>query len=272
MDSNKLKLNSDKTEALVVGTRFRTSVSYSEHMEIGGSPIPFQPKVKSLGVVLDSSLTMSHHISSVCRSAYLELCRISPIHPFLTTSATAALVCSQVLSQIDYCNSLLAGIISDQIDLLQRMLNNSAQLIFRKKHTEHVTPMLISLHWLPIKQRIEYKLVTLAFHYFDGTLPPYLWHCLSSYTPHRPLWSSSDKLLCVPHVNLKSAGARSFQYQAPCVWNSVLIQTRFSTSLTSFKSSLKMHLFCNAFTWVSEIVTIGMGWFGGGGGDCKAWD
>ena len=65
MDSNKLILNDDKTEALVVGTRSRTGVCYSEHLNIGGSPISFQPKVKSLGVVLDSSLTMSHHISSV---------------------------------------------------------------------------------------------------------------------------------------------------------------------------------------------------------------
>ena len=230
MDSNKLKLNDDKTEALVVGTRSRTGVCYSEHLNIGGSPIPFQPKVKSLGVVLDSSLTMSYHISSVCRSAYLELRRISATRPFLTTSATATLVCSRVLSRIDYCNSLLAGITSDQIARLQRIQNKSARLIFRKNRSEHVTPMLISLHWLPIKQRIEYKLATLAFRYFDGTLPPYLSHCLSSYTPHRSLRSSSDKLLCVPRVNLKSAGARSFQYQAPCVWNSVPIQTRFSIS------------------------------------------
>ena len=143
MDSNKLKLNDDKTEALVVGTRSRTSVCYSEHLDIGGSPIPFQPKVKSLGVVLDSSLTMSHHISSVCRSAYLELRRISAIRPFLTTSATATLVCSGVLSRIDYCNSLLAGITSDQIARLQRIQNNSARLIFRKKRSEHVTPKLI---------------------------------------------------------------------------------------------------------------------------------
>ena len=85
MDSNKLELNDEKTEALVVGACSRTSVCYREHLNIGGSPIPFQPKVKSLGVVLDSSLTMSHHISSVCHSAYLELHRISAIHPFLTT-------------------------------------------------------------------------------------------------------------------------------------------------------------------------------------------
>ena len=93
-----------------------------------------------------------------------------------------------------------------------------------------------------------YIMLTYPHDYFDGTLPPYLSNCLSSYTPHRSLRSSSDKLLCVPRVNLKSAGARSFQYQAPCVWNSVPIQIRLSPSLTSFKSSLKTHLFRTAFT------------------------
>ena len=119
---------------------------------------------------------MSHHISSVCRSAYLEMRRISTIRPFLTTSATATLVCSWVLSWIDYCNSVLAGITSNQIARLQRILDNSARLIFRKKRSEHVTPMLISLHWLPIKQH------TLAFCYFDGTLP-LTSHTVSPCTP-----------------------------------------------------------------------------------------
>ena len=169
----------------------RQLVCYNGHLEIGGSPIPFQPKVKSLGVVLNSSITTSDHISSVCRSAYLELRRICVIRPFLTTSATATLVCSRVLSRTDYCNSLMAGIISDQMAPLQRMQNDSARLIFRKKRSEHVIPMLISPHWLPIKQRIEYKLATLAFRYFDGTLPPYLSHGLPAYTSHRSLRSSS---------------------------------------------------------------------------------
>ena len=149
----------------------RQLVCYNGHLEIGGSPIPFQPKVKSLGVVLNSSLTTSDHISSVCRSAYLELRRICVIRPFLTTSATATLDCSRLLSRIDYCNSLLAGITSDQMARLQRILNNSARLIFRKRRSEHVRPMLISLHWLPIKQCIEYKLSTLPFRYFDGHCP-----------------------------------------------------------------------------------------------------
>ena len=188
MDSNKLKLNDDKTEALVVGTRCRTSVCYSEDLEIGGRPIPFQPQVKSPGVVLGSSLTMSDHTSYLCLSFCLPVAAQNQCHPSIPhykRDRNSCLFWSSI--SIDYCNSLLAGITSDQIARLQRILNNSARLIFRKKRSEHVTPMLISLHWLPIKQRIKYKLATLAFRYFDGTLPPYLSHCLSSYIPHRSL-------------------------------------------------------------------------------------
>ena len=123
-------------------------------------------------------------------------------------------------------------------------LDDSARLIFRKKRSEHKTPLLISLHWIPIKQCIEYKLATLTFRYFDGALSSYLSHCLSSYTPRRSLRSSSGGRPSVPRVNLKSAGAKPFQYQVPsCVWNSVHIQIRFSTSITSFQFVLPIGYF-----------------------------
>ena len=81
-------------------------------------------------------------------------------------------------------------------------------------------------------------------------------------------WSSSDKLLSVPHVNLKSASQGLFSTdQAPGLWNCcVPIQTQYSPSLTSFKSSLKTHLFCTAFTWDSEISCQSQGAWSGGGG------
>ena len=94
MESNKLKLNNDKTEAIVLSTHSRTSISCGQHLEIGSSLIPFQPKVKNMGVVLDSSHTICEHISSVCCSAYLELFRVSATCPFLTKDVTASLVCA----------------------------------------------------------------------------------------------------------------------------------------------------------------------------------
>ena len=98
---------------MVVDSRSRTSVSGTGHLEIGSSLIPFQPNVKDLGGVLDSGLTVCDHISSVCRSAYLELGRIGSIRPFLTVQASAELARSRILSRIGHCNSLLAGITSE---------------------------------------------------------------------------------------------------------------------------------------------------------------
>ena len=141
MENNKLKLNEEKTEAMVVVSRSRTSVSGTGHLEIGSSLISFQPNVKDLVVVLDSGLTMCGHISSVCRSAHLELRRIGSIRLFLSVEAAAKLACSRILSRIDYCNSLLACITSEQIARLQKIKKkHAAQLTFRKKHHVHVTP------------------------------------------------------------------------------------------------------------------------------------
>ena len=147
MESNKLKLNEEKMEAMVVGSWSRTSASGTGHLEIGSSLISFQPNVKNLGVVF-GCLTICDCISSVYLSAYLELRRISSICPFLTVEAAAA--CSFILSRIDYCNSLLAGITSEQIALLQKMQNHAVRLIFRKNRHDHVTPVLKKLHWLPV--------------------------------------------------------------------------------------------------------------------------
>ena len=121
MESDKLKLNEKKTEATVVGSRSRTSVSGTRHLELGSSLISFQPNVEDLGVVLDSGLTMCDHISSICRSAYLKLRRIGSIRPFVTVEAAAEFARSCIPSRIDYCNSLLAGITSEQIVRTQKI-------------------------------------------------------------------------------------------------------------------------------------------------------
>ena len=84
MTCNKLKLNDDKTDAITVETRFRSSVSCGEHLKFGYYEIPFKPFVKSLYVLLDSNLTVSKQVGNLCRTAYLEICRLGINRPFLT--------------------------------------------------------------------------------------------------------------------------------------------------------------------------------------------
>ncbi|KAK7106068.1 hypothetical protein V1264_017368 [Littorina saxatilis] len=190
---------------------------------------------------------MSRQVSHICSTSFLEIRRVAKIRRFLTKKAATQLVCARVTPRIDYCNSLLAGISTDQLSRIQRVQNSAAKVILRKKRRDHVTPLLNHLHWLPVQQRIQYKLGTLAFNFFRGTLPPYLSSKLTKYSPTRSLRSSSQLLLTVPRTKLKSAGQRSFRFQVPTLWNSLPLAVRQSPSLPSFKIKLKTHLYKSAF-------------------------
>ena len=88
-----------------------------------------------------------------------------------------------VLSRLGYCNSLLAGCPKYLLSKLPKVQNNVARLIFRTNRSAHVTPMLHSLHWLPIEQRIKYKLSLLCFKIISHQAPIYLSELLHLYTP-----------------------------------------------------------------------------------------
>ena len=136
------------------------------------------------------------------------------------------------------------GVADEQIARIQKIQNNAARLILKKLKRDHVTPLLKELHWLPSKQ---YKLATLAFRHFDGTLPSYLSSSLCTYQPSCSLRSSTERLLKIPKTNLKTFGERSFGYTAPTVWNSLPADLRASPSLPTFKVNLKTHFFRQAF-------------------------
>ena len=207
----------------------------SECANSGGNGVPFKTSVKYLGVHLHKTLSMQKHISSICCASFLELRRIASIRPYLSQSAAARLVAAMVISRLDYCNSVFIGLPADQIDRIE------------KRRRDHVTPLLKELHWLPVKFRCQYKIATLAYRHFEGSLPPYLSSSLCTYEPSRSLRSSNEKLLKIPKRNLKSFGQRSFSFMAPSLWNSLPATLRNIPTLSQFKSQLKTFLFAQAF-------------------------
>lgn len=247
MNSNRLKLNTDKTELMPVGASARLGLIGSDSACIDGSNIQFETVVKYLGVKIDQTLSMHNHISNICRVSFLELRRIASIRRYLSTPAAAKLVSAMVTSRLDYCNSILAGLPSNEIKRLEKVQNCAARLVMKKKKRDHVTPLLHELHWLPVEFRCQFKICTLAYRYFEGTLPPYLSDTLSEYVPPRALRSTREKLLRIPKCNLKTAGERSFCYLAPRLWNSLPVSLREKGTLSSFKADLKTHLFRQAF-------------------------
>ena len=218
-------------------------------LELNGISVSFSSSVRSLGVTLDQSLTFQQHISSVCKATYFELRKISSIRHLFSTDATKTLVCALVLSRIDYCNSLLAGLPKYQLDRLQKIQNNAARLIFRSSRSEHASSLLYSLHWLSISNRIDYKLSSLAFSVVTGTGPAYLSELLNIYTPSRELRSSSDdRLFRIPYCRTKTYGQRTFSFQTPTTWNKLPSILRHANSYSSFKSALKTYLFSLSLT------------------------
>ena len=236
--------NAAKTEALLIASSRKTvsTTPLPSAINVDGARVEFSTSVKSLGVNIDNTLSMHSHVLSVCRSAYNELRRISSIRRLLTTEATKTLVCSFVLSRLDYCNCLLSGSPQYLIDRLQRVQNNAARLVLRARKSDHATPLLRSLHWLPITARIQYKLSTLTYTSLFDSGPVYLSNLLHIYTPARPLRSSKDtRTLTLPSFRTKSFGYRRFSYQSPHHWNSLPLTVRNLQSLQSFRSSLKDH-------------------------------
>ena len=164
MTDNKLHLNADKTETMLFNS------SKLEHppalLLICRVIISFSDSVRNLNFYLDKDLSMKEHINFLCKTAFLEIRRISTIHHYLTGDATKTqtLVVSFVLSRIDYCNSLLAGVPQSMVGKLQKVQNGAALLVVRAPPHVHVTPILRHLHRLPDRARISYKIACLCIN------------------------------------------------------------------------------------------------------------
>ena len=244
MTDNRLKLNDDKTEAILFHSKTSFSSSTKpDSLQVGSSSIPFAPSARNLGFIITQDMSLDAHITQTCRTAYAAIRQISTIRQYLTTSATKTLVCAFVLSRLDYCNSLLSGSPQNLLKKLDKVQYSAARLVMQARKTDHITPILRSLHWLPIHARIEYKIGVLCHNFFSDLSPLYLSSCLTVYAPCRNLRSSSDdRILCVPRTKSKF-GDRSFSCFAPKFWNSLPQNIRHIHSTASFKSALKTYLF-----------------------------
>ena len=228
----------------IASKRLFSTCSFPSSVQLENSIILTSATVRNLGVTLDQTLSFQSQISSVCRACFLELRRIASVRNLLSDAATTTLISAFVLSRLDYCNSLLSGCLKKLLIKLQKVQNNAARLVLRRSISSHATPMLESLHWLPVEKRIDYKLSLLCYKSLNDLAPSYLASLLKVYIPPRQLRSSSDSLIFqIPHYYYKTLGERSFSFQALTSWNKLPLSLRNSDSLSSLKSSLKTSLF-----------------------------
>ncbi|KAK3528007.1 hypothetical protein QTP86_013117 [Hemibagrus guttatus] len=215
-------------------------------ISLSNSMISPSATARNLGVTMDNQLSFSSHVTNVTRSCRFLLYNIRRIRPFLSTQATQVLVQSLVISRLDYCNSLLAGLPLNAICPLQMIQNAAARLVFNLPKFSHTTPLLRSLHWLPVAARIRFKTLMLAYKAKNGPAPSYLKAPITPRTAPRSLRSTSTARLVPPSLREKGRyTSRLFSVLAPRWWNKLPLGIRTAESLTVFKRQLKTHLFLN---------------------------
>ena len=177
--------------------------------------------------------------SSFCTSLNFQLLNISRIRQFLDHETCHLIVRALILSRMDYGNWLLLGFNYNDIQRLQSIQNWSVKFIYRAKKIDHASSYLQELHWLPVRERIIFKIMMYVYKCLSGTAPSYLTACLSLYRPARTnLRSASDITRLTEHnfrKLLQSAVKRSFTHKAPQIWNALPTNIRECDSLSSFK-------------------------------------
>ena len=217
-------------------------------LQIGSETIKSSENIRNLGVIFDCEMTMANQVSSITGSVSFHLRNISRIRRYQDFDSCNHIVRSLVLSRLDYGNALQAGSNAKEIARLQRLQNWAVKLIFCASKKDHASPLFHQLHWLPVNERINFKILLYVYKCLNGLGPAYLTSCLSVYTPVRAgLRSASDVTRLVVHKihnrTLKSAANKSFYYLVPRLWNALPQSIRCASTLQVFKKALKNHLF-----------------------------
>ena len=247
MHSNKLKLNPDKTEFLLIGHEQQRR-KYQAQFPINLMGVETSPSesARNLGVTFDKNFNFGKHVSQVCRSCMYHIRDLRRIRRHLTLDCAKTLACSLVATRLDYCNSLLYGIGNGNIARLQRVQDTLARVVTRSRPFSHAPPLLQSLHWLPVKHRINFKIRLLTFRTLQTGQPSYLCDILVRANPSRILRNNQGPLLTVPKVKTVT-GSRAFSSCAPGLWNSLPFSLRSLDSIASFRKHLKTFVFGLAY-------------------------
>ena len=246
MKASFLKLNSSKSQVIIFAPKQLVGQLYIDEIKLrDGCRIPVSNLVTNLGAKFDSELTFAPQINAICSSSYKLLRNLASVRKFLSPDDLRILVQSIIVSRIDNCNSLLYGVLACNLNKLQKLQNACARMIYGKRKFEHVTPLLHELHWLPIRQRIVFKILLFVFKFFQNSLPIYLMDSLQ-------VSERGEVMLKVPRTSTPY-GDRAFSSCAPKLWNALPLHIRSSKSINYFRKQLKHHLFENFDIFIGRV-------------------
>jgi len=216
-------------------------------IHIGDEQITPSSYAKNIGFVFDKHLNCQKQINDICKNSWYLLRNIMKIKGCLDRNSLERIIHAFVTSRVDMNNALLYGA-SDQLkQRLQLVLNAAARTVSGLRKFDHITPTLMSLHWLPVNMRIIFKILLFTFKALNGKAPSYISSMIHLKPTVRALRSNNINLLSVPKVNNASHGEVSFPRAAPTLWNALPKDIRMCQNITAFKKLLKTHLYKKAF-------------------------
>ena len=250
MSSNRLKLNPSKTEVIIFGSSQMLAKHSINSIDVAGDNIAIGQCIKYLGANLDATLSFSDFISQKCKAAAVNIRNITYIRKYIDIKLAKQLASGLVLSHLDYSNSVLCGLPATSIRPLQRVQNWAARVVLGRSKFDSATLALKELHWLPIAERIDFKIACLVFKCLSDQAPSTLASLITKKSFPRSTRAASkkaDRELNVPFTKRKTFATRSFSVYGPELWNSLPPTLRAITEFKPFKKTLKTVLFRRAY-------------------------
>src|SRR6218665_3769127 len=237
MSTNRLRLNPSKTQFIWFGTRQQLAKLDLSAIAADFPHFIFSPVVRDLGLTLDQELTFAPHIHRLCRDSYYQLRQLRTVIRTLTSESTATLIHAFITARLDYCSSLYAGLPVGRLRCLDRVLRTAACLSGRIPKFGHVSRyMLDVLHWLPLQQRISYRIISLVWRSLLDFAPAYLrdlCHTTMGIPGRRSLHSTEQGLLLVPFAHTAIMQNRAFSVVGPSLWNGQSLALRLFPRIVS---------------------------------------
>ena len=216
---------------------------------IDNNHVKIVEKVKDLGVFLDSNLSMDAQISNVIKTTGYHLRNIAFIRKYIDADSTKKLVHNFVISRLDYCNSIYHALPNYKLKKMQNIFNRAARIIVGVSRRDRITPVLIQLHWLPIKARIVYKICLLTHVAIVTGKPKYISDILirkQTATSANTRSVTDGRKLVEPRC-CTNIGFRAFRSAAPRMYNKLPNNIIMIDNIPTFKKKLKTHLFSDAY-------------------------
>eukprot|EP00914_Ancora_sagittata_P010870 GHVO01021245.1.p1 GENE.GHVO01021245.1~~GHVO01021245.1.p1 ORF type:complete len:196 (-),score=8.99 GHVO01021245.1:265-852(-) len=193
-------------------------------------------------------MKMQEQANRTTKAGYFHLRTINRIRKNLDVPTCAKAINATITSRLDYHNALISGAHQCVMKPMQRLQNHAARMLTMTNRTEHITPVLEDLNWLPVKERSDYKILTFvhnALH--DEHAPAYMKEMYRIYQPNRALRSGDDSWTLTVGTAARHEGRRSPAIHGAVMWNTLSEELRRETSVHVFKKKLKTFLYHRAF-------------------------